>query len=239
MSTFEGRAELRELLAAYALDAVDPDERAAVEEMLAEDPAAVAELAEYRATAAYLAISGTAAPAGLWDRIAVSLEEGPPAPGPELARVLTPPRRRWSRVLAVAAAAAVVVIAGLAVALARAGGGGPSLQHAYATAAADPASVHVPIRSPDGVVRATAVIDPAGNGYLSAGDLPRLPTDRTYQLWGVMTDGRTISLGVLGPTPEVAPFGAHGDLKALALTDEVAGGVVQTAQTPALVGAVT
>ncbi|MBX9244759.1 hypothetical protein ICW40_08035, partial [Actinotalea ferrariae] len=46
--------EVRDLLGAYALDAVDDLERRAVERLVARDPEAAAELAELRATAAEL-----------------------------------------------------------------------------------------------------------------------------------------------------------------------------------------
>ena len=45
---------MRSLLGAYALDAVDPDERAAVEHLVATDPSAAAELAQLTAVAATL-----------------------------------------------------------------------------------------------------------------------------------------------------------------------------------------
>jgi len=66
--------ELQELLGAYALDAVDPDEAAAVEEHVASCPRCRAELAEHRETAAMLASVGAPAPEGVWDRIAAELD---------------------------------------------------------------------------------------------------------------------------------------------------------------------
>src|SRR6188508_1917283 len=51
-SSFDDGA--RSLLGAYALDAVDPDERAAVERLIATDPTAAAELAQLTAVAATL-----------------------------------------------------------------------------------------------------------------------------------------------------------------------------------------
>lgn len=54
--------DIRGLLGAYALDAVDDDERRAVERLLAEDPAAAAELARLRETAAALGAAWTSTP---------------------------------------------------------------------------------------------------------------------------------------------------------------------------------
>ena len=67
---------------------------------------------------------------------------------------------------------------------------------------------------------------------LLARELPALPDDRTYQLWGVI-DGKVISLGVLGASPKVVAFPADKALATLVLTDEARGGVPVSAQ-PAL-----
>lgn len=52
----------RDLLAAWALDAVDPDERTAVERAIAEDPAVADEAAGFLATAAVLGVARSVAP---------------------------------------------------------------------------------------------------------------------------------------------------------------------------------
>ena len=71
-------AELHELLGAYALDAVDADEREQVEAYLARTPSAVAEVSALQETAALLAHVGREAPDGLWSRIEGALAEEPP-----------------------------------------------------------------------------------------------------------------------------------------------------------------
>src|SRR3546814_17505894 len=71
--------EVQDLLGAYALDAVDDDERALVEDHLAECPRCRAEVHDHREVAALLAHGGQDAPEGIWDRIVGSLEEAPPA----------------------------------------------------------------------------------------------------------------------------------------------------------------
>ncbi|MER3453386.1 MAG: anti-sigma factor, partial [Acidimicrobiia bacterium] len=58
--------EIDELLGAYALDAVEPDERAAVEAHLRTCSRCWAEVADHREVAAYLAHSGGPAPEGVW-----------------------------------------------------------------------------------------------------------------------------------------------------------------------------
>jgi len=72
--------DLRELLGVYALDAVEPDEALAVEAHLAECPQCRAEVEEHRSVASLLGNVGAAAPIGLWDQIAASLDDDPVAP---------------------------------------------------------------------------------------------------------------------------------------------------------------
>ena len=87
----DNRHDVEDLLGAYALDAVDDDERQAVEAHLAVCPRCDAEVRDHREVAALLAHSGGAAPEGLWNRIAANLDEAPPEL--QLARVtnLRPP----------------------------------------------------------------------------------------------------------------------------------------------------
>jgi Anti-sigma-K factor rskA len=63
------REELQALLGAYALDAVDPDERDQIERYLDAEPRARAEVESFREAASMLAMSGADAPSGIWDRI--------------------------------------------------------------------------------------------------------------------------------------------------------------------------
>ncbi|HZI38712.1 MAG TPA: anti-sigma factor [Acidimicrobiia bacterium] len=71
--------DIQELLGAFALDAVDDDERDVIEAHLAGCPRCRAEVAGHRETAALLAHSGERAPEGVWDRISTALDESPPA----------------------------------------------------------------------------------------------------------------------------------------------------------------
>jgi len=79
---------------------------------------------------------------------------------------------------------------------------------------------------------------------LYAADLPRLPAEKSYQMWLVPQDGAPISAGVLGPgghawgnmwTGEV-PAGTQA--KAFAVTVEPVGGVAQPTGPKVLLGAV-
>jgi anti-sigma-K factor RskA len=228
--------EIEALLGAYALDAVDDDERRELEEYLAQNPRARSEVDTHREVATLMAFSGAPAPEGLWDRIAGAMEERAPAPGPELAKVLPARRRRWPTGAvvgaALAAAAAAVVITVVAVREPSSRTELDSMAQVFDRAMADPDATRVVLKSDDGTQRAVAVVEPGGLGVISLRELADLGPDRTYQLWGVIDD-QVISLGVLGHRPVVEPFTVDGNLTALVVTDEAAGGV-PTSQQPAL-----
>jgi anti-sigma-K factor RskA len=231
--------EVKDLLAAYAIDAVDDDERRAVEEYLATDPEARAEVSGLQHSASFLAHTGGPPPPGVWERLESAIQASHPpdaVPPPRLvpgARAVRSPRR-WQWIAAAASVVAVVFGALLLV-----GDGndtsGTSDTAALAQAAASaPGARHAKLANADGAVLATAVLLPDGRGYLTS-ELPALPAGRTYQLWGV--DSRnTISLGVMGRSPGVVAFQAAGHPAALAITEERAGGVPVTANDPAAVG---
>jgi anti-sigma factor RsiW len=65
--------EIQELLGAYALDALEPDEAAEVEAHLSDCPRCAAEVDAHRDVAGLLGNGGEEAPAALWDRIAEQL----------------------------------------------------------------------------------------------------------------------------------------------------------------------
>ncbi|MDQ2651178.1 MAG: anti-sigma factor [Actinomycetota bacterium] len=246
--------EIAELLGAFALNAVDPDERERVEAHLAECPKCRAELADHIFVATTLGNQGGDAPDGVWDRIIGELDQAPPpmrlqlptgAPG----RVVSLDERRRNRlrtaVAGAAVAASVAVIAGLGVQVVRQDDRiaelqtamrGEVIQDAATAALADPASQRVQLASADGSPVVTAVLLPTGTGYLLTDRLPALDPGRTYQLWG-QTSGGLVSLGVLGAQPnEVVAFEAHDPVAALAITDEESGGVQQSKNAPVVIG---
>lgn len=243
--------ELDSLLGAYALDAVDDDERVAVEAYLATNPRARAEVAEHREVATMLAFSGAPAPTGVWDRIASSLEERAPAPEMVLAPVLSLDQRRnpeqrrqvqrrrqgLTLVLGGAAVAAVAAVAVLGVKVVDQGNqldryrkseSNSQLNAAAIEALADPTARKASLVSASGNYAVQVAVED-GVGYLLASDLPALTDDRTYQLWGVI-EGKVISLGVLGSSPKVVAFPADKGLVTLVITDEQRGGVPVSAQ---------
>ncbi len=248
------RRELDELLAAYALDAVDDEEREQVEAYLDRSPEARSLVAEYRETAALLAQSDTEAPAGLWERIEQSLEEEPPelVTSPAGAVGLESRRTRLRRRVAVAVGvAAAVVVGALTVKVvqqgdridqlgreARAG----SVLAAAESASRDPRAAQVSMSSTDGALEAHVVYLPDGDGFLLQNNLRALPAGRTYQLWA-LTGGssaqRPISAGVLGPAPGVTAFRVHGPPAGFAITEEQTPGSVSPGSPPLIQGVVS
>jgi hypothetical protein len=231
--------EIEELLGAYALHALDPDEADVVERHLEGCPRCRAEVADHREVATLLGHSGGTAPEGLWDRIATQLEEAPPPMRlglPAEASTVVPlaSRRRSNRLVAAAmGAAAAVVIAVLGVQVVQQDDRIEDLEAAMEGSSVSDAEV-ARLVSDDGAVSVPAVLLPNGTGYLLTEDLPGLSEDRTYQLWGV-TDRGVISLGLLGAEPgRVAPFQAGHEVSALAVTEEAAPGVLSS-KNPAVV----
>ncbi len=224
--------EIDELLGAYALDAIDDDERRRVDDYLEVNPRASAEVQAHREVATMLAFTGMDAPADLWGRISDEIGEHAPPIGPELARVISfddhPKRRAISRIAPWAVSvAAAAVIAFVAVGLAdRADAPNDPLANAVELARADRDSLTTTLVAEGSDASADAIIDQDGHGYVLARDLPTLPEGRTYQLWGVVESGDVISLGIFGPNPEIETFTVEGTVEALAITIEQYPGVI-------------
>src|ERR1700727_2602092 len=89
MERLTDHEDIEELLGAYALDAVEPDEVEMIERHLEVCPRCRAEVAEHREVTGLLGYVGYEAPAGVWDRISASMQEPPPAM--RLARMDAPP----------------------------------------------------------------------------------------------------------------------------------------------------
>jgi Anti-sigma-K factor rskA, C-terminal/Anti-sigma-K factor RskA, N-terminal domain len=249
-------AELHQLLGAYALDAVDADEREQVEDYLARTPAAAAEVNELQETAALLAHAVREAPPGLWDRIEGALAEDPPhlvlpiaptdptgiAPD-ERTRHRHHRRRLLARTVAVAAGLVAVASITVSVVLqgqmddqqARLDRLSESVAHdgvarAARAAAMDPASHVATLASADGSRRAKVVTMPDGTGFFMEHNLPKLAPGRTYQLWaatGSHADPVMVSVGVLGRRPAVTAFRTGASPTGFMVTVEPDPGVVQ------------
>ncbi|MGH9187488.1 MAG: anti-sigma factor domain-containing protein [Acidimicrobiales bacterium] len=228
MSTPRTHAEIEELLGAFALDAVDSEEREVIERHLVDCPRCRAEVAEHREVAAMLANTGSPAPEGLWERIADAIEGGGepvPAIRLDVRRSRRPPALPWL-VIAAAAVVAFVLIGALALQNRRLASeiddvrAEHALEAAANRAVADPDSRMASLRAADGALQAvTVVVQPDGQGYLLGDGLPPLE-DRLYQLWGAIPGGEVVSLGVLGREPAVAAFRADPAMSTIMVSVE-------------------
>lgn len=248
--------EVVELLGAYALDALEGDEVLAVERHARQCRACMAEITDHREVAGLLTPGWAKPPAGLWEKIVAALEEVPPPldlapviamkPGEGRTAAPAPPKRRnvGMAIAAMVAVAAVTVVGFLGFRVAddnrrlaqlAVGQAGQEMQRSVNAALAEPRARRVALRSDDGTQTAEAVVLPDGTGYLVRSNLPGLTADKTYQLWALVGTSR-ISLGVLGTQPRISPFKMDGDVWALAITEEPAGGVETTRKAPVVVG---
>ena len=233
--------EIQDLLGAYALDAVEGEEREAVELHLRECPRCRAEVAEHREVAALIAHGGAPAPAGVWDRIVAELEDAPPprmrlevgehgGTVVPIEQATSAPRRRWAsvRVAVIGAAAAIIVVLGIAVVRLdhRLGDmDDRSTTQQVATAAmTDPTSRRGTLELHDGTVAVPTAITREGAGFLFAEETPALDPGIVYQLWGAH-DGDMISLGTFEGGAEVVSFHVTPGVTGLAVTEEEAPGV--------------
>ena len=221
-----GHEEARDLVAVLALDAVDPQERLALEAHVEKCDVCRPELTGYLETIAAL-VPSEQPPAAVWDRIVARIEH-PATPAMANVVPIRSARRLRVRATAVAAAAvAVVAVAGFGAGR-WASSGEPSLAAVAGAARTEAGAIVASLQSAEGTSLATVVLLPDGTGYVMDLELPSLPDDRTYQLWEV-TQGGVISAGVLGNAPNVASFQAVADVTGFVITDEVAGGVPQSA----------
>lgn len=221
-------AELLDLAYPYALDALTPGDRRAVEDMLDNAEPGVAD--DFRATvrdlretlAIMTVVDAVPAPAGLEAALQRALDQQLDSEADE-----NPVRTIRRRVRWLAAAAAVVVAVG--------GGVGIAVYRSQFHESGE-VTAQQTIEQPDA---RTSVAPVAGGGtvtvhtsrrldaaVVSFETVPAPPADRTYQLWLISGVGQVRSAGVLGSLPVAqAPLLVHvGDAVQLALSIEPAGG---------------
>ncbi|QUB99702.1 anti-sigma factor [Cellulosimicrobium cellulans] len=241
------RPDVRDLLPAYALDAVDDVERRAVERLLAADPDARRELDEYRDVVAAFAVESAPPPAlrdAVLARVAASADAAPSAGEStggvvvDLAAARRARRRRWTGLAA--AVAAVVAVAVPTTVAVRA-----TQEQSRLEARAD--AIERMLADPDATILhgdvagggQASVLAAGDDMYFRASDLPDAGDDHDYQLWVVEPDGAVVSAGVLdvqdGSTSRLVQ-GEPG--VGMAVTVEPAGGSEQPTTDPvvALVG---
>lgn len=257
--------EFTDLLGAYALDAVEPDEHRRIEAHLHTCPWCSAEVAEDRELAAFLAHTGTDAPEGVWDRIVAELS--PPAPpvrmsfiaagaidplaeaGSEPAAassnvVALSSRSVRTRTLAAILGAAAVLLAALGFVAVDQSRQADKVRDDFAsgTIPQSAGDLSVKLTGDDDDAVARAVVNPSGKGYLVANDLPDPGRDKLYQLWG-QVDGVVLSLGTFDSETDVVNFQIDPSqldgMEAFAVTEEPMPGVQRSDHGPVLAGQVT
>lgn len=218
---------IEELLPVYALGAVEPEEAAAVQSHLDTCTSCLEELGILLTTASALE-GDKAPPAGVWEGIAEETDDRHP-----IATVTNITERKMGRGLSlfagVAAAAALVFVGFFLARLTDADALGEQAVMAAAENAARQEGAIVAEFLVDQTPVAEVILTADGKGFVIPDEnLPTLDASRTYQLWVINTDEAVISAGVLGSNPSPAPFTWTGEVTGLALTREVAGGVVSS-----------
>jgi len=197
--------DLHDLTAAYALDALDPDEAEAYERHLGQCEQCRAQLAELGEAAAALAF-GTIALAPP-PRLRSAIVEAAAAERSHVVRLV---RRRWvARGLSVAAAAAACALVGFVVASTRSNG--------------------------ERLVSAAVVIGPSGTATLHISGLATAPHGKTYEAWIIPLTGRPRPAGLFssGEATTVRLHGLIPHNALVAVTLERAGGTTSPT-TPAV-----
>jgi anti-sigma-K factor RskA len=226
--------DVHELTPAYALDALDVEEREAYEAHLGRCEQCRDELASLRETVGALAwgVESPPPPARLRERLldAAAAERQNVVP--------LPLRRPWAfRATAAAAAVAACAAVGLgiwAATLSHSLSNERSARAQDARAAqivADPAARKIALRGGSGVL----AVDPTGRAVLVVRQLPAAPAGKTYEAWVIPPGGTPRRAGLfpgggstaLVPLRQSVPRGS-----VVAATVERAGGVDAPTQTP-------
>ncbi len=237
-------SDVRDLVGAYALDAVDDVERRAVERLVARDPRAAQELAELRATAALLGAASAAEPpvglrADVLSRIR-GVPQVPAARAAEPAAAVAPPAARrprrtttWLAIAATALGAAAIPTA-LALQQARQTEQAEQSAQAIADLLADPRATVVRADVTGGGTAVGVLTD--DRALFTATGLVEPGEGQEYQLW-ILRDGEALPRAVMpdddGRVRALADGYRAGD--ALAVTVEPAGGSQQPTTTPLVV----
>ncbi len=241
--------DVHTLTGAYALDALDPDEREVFELHLAECSACTHEVAELVATASRLgAAVAVTPPENLRKRVLVEItrtrQETPGglrlvgADG-ELGAIR---RRKWTTRISVAAAAVAILVAGAFGVVAinanhqlqTAQGALSQAQQQYAPVAQLLAApdVHTASGTADGGSATMLTSRSLDKTVLVTANMPVQPANRTYQVWGINSAGFH-SLGLLGNgsggTLNVTDL---GNARQIGITVEPAGGSQQPTSSP-------
>lgn len=257
--------ELRELAPAYALGALEPRERGAVEAHVASCPGCRAEVSELREVAALLALAAPSVDAArlsaLRTRVVADASRVRPlVAARDAAPVPRAPRSAWSQTTTWLAAASILVAA-------IAAGGWWQARREEVRLAKTLAQTSETLAERDSVLSAffgpmVHVVSlsegenqkPSARVFwnhtrkefiITAFNIPPAPAGKTYQLWAIRNGQAPLSMGTFntdanGRALAVLPVGEINDagyIDNCALTLEPAGGSPQPTETPRLVGA--
>ncbi len=229
--------ELRELLGAFALGAVDPGEREQVEEFILDDQDARTELHQLEHAVAWLGHASPRPSQASWDAVqremAADLEaervpvttatpSAPMAPVADLASHRS--RRNWRQVVAVAAATALLLGTGIGVA------------NVILKDSKNLPGRSVALRAPDGGVPIRIVLERNGSGSVRSSDLPPTLAGHVYQLWAQSSATAPMhSAGLLGRSPKGHHLRVPEGSFRIAVSVEPDGGSVEPTTDPVAV----
>lgn len=225
---------VHELTAGYALDALEPAERAAYEAHLPGCASCQEELSAFLETTDALAVaaSGPEPPSALRGRILDAARAEPPVVVPiESAR-----RRRLTPALGVAAAVAAVVAIALGIWAAHLSSeldktrSALEGQRSAAAVVADPNARKVSLSSGDGKL----IVDDSGRAALVLDDLVAAPAGKTYETW-IIAGGTATPAGTFPGGNRVDVVGVDGVVQqgdVVAVTVERHGGTSQPTTRP-------
>jgi anti-sigma-K factor RskA len=222
------RGEIHALSGAYAVDALDDDERALFEQHLAECETCRAEVASLQEAAALLGgTTATEPPAALRDQVLAGIATVRPLP-PEVEKQAAvtdlAPRRRRRTTAWLAAAAAVVAIGGGAVVWEQTRGE-PQDQFSAIADAPDARSYTAPVG--DGGSATVVVSKKQNKAYIQTTDMPAAPAGKEYVLW--LQHGTALSPAGVMPAGSSAKVLFDGDA---ATADGAAVSVEQAGTSP-------
>lgn len=230
--------DIHALTGAYVLNAVTETERADFERHLAECESCAEEVRELEATATRLGEAAAEKPPAAV-KAAVMARIGDVRQLPPIGDELAVRRKRWStRILGMAAAALLVVSVALGVVTAQSrqelDAGRQQVAAMSALLAADDARL-VNGSTPDGLVGTVVVSRKRGEVMLLADKMPAAPEGKTYQVW--LIGGEKRSIGLLTPDNGRAALVAASaiqDAVAIGVTVEPAGGSKQPTTEPVM-----
>jgi anti-sigma factor RsiW len=214
-------SDIHALSGAYAVDALDGEERAQFERHLAGCDTCRAEVASLQETAALMAeTTATAPPPALRDRVLAGIAGVRPLPPAATVTALEPRRRRRATVW-LAAAAAVVAIGGGGVVWSQVHDGGSCDRFCQVAEASDAHTYTVHL----GDATASVVVSRQRNeAYIDTHAMPAAPAGKEYVLW--LQHGTMLTqAGVMpkGPDNKVILSGDAASADGAGITIEDAG----------------